>query len=34
MDELKNINMDSLKEGMKEGMRALDSVKAELDKNK
>ncbi len=26
MDELKNINMDSLKEGMKKGMEVLDSV--------
>jgi hypothetical protein len=34
MDELKNINMDSLKEGMKEGMKVLDSVNAELNKNK
>lgn len=26
MDELKNVDMDSLKEGMKKGMEALDSV--------
>ncbi len=32
MDELKNLNMDSLKEGMQEGMKVLDSVNKELKK--
>lgn len=27
MDELKNVNMDSLKDGMKKGMEVLDSLK-------
>lgn len=34
MDELKNMDMDSLKEGMKKGMEMLDSVKKEADKMK
>jgi len=32
MDEIKDINMDSLKQGMQEGMKALDSVSKELKK--
>ena len=32
IDELKKINMDSLKEGMQKGMQALDSVSKELKK--
>lgn len=32
MDELKDLNVDSLKDGMKKGMEALDSVNKELKK--
>ena len=32
LDEIKNLNMDSLKEGMQEGMKALDSVSNEMKK--
>ena len=32
MDELKDLNMDSLKQGMEEGMKALDSATNELKK--
>lgn len=34
MDELKNMDMDSLKDGMKKGMEMLDSVKKEAEKAK
>jgi Domain of unknown function (DUF4878) len=34
MDKLKDINMDSLKEGMNKGIEALDSAKKELEKLK
>ena len=34
LDELKNLNMDSLKEGMQEGMKVIDSLKSEADKLK
>ena len=34
LEELKNLNMDSLKDGMKEGMKALDSIKTEAEKLK
>lgn len=32
MEELKNMNMDSLKEGMQEGMKMLDSMTKEMKK--
>ena len=34
MDQLKNINMDSLKEGMKKGMEVLDSVNKAMKEKK
>lgn len=34
MEQLKNMDMDSLKEGMKKGMEMLDSVKKEAEKMK
>lgn len=34
MDKLKDMNMDSIKDKMKEGMEKLDSAKKELDKVK
>lgn len=34
LDEFKKMNMDSLKDAMKQGMGAMDSLKKALDKNK
>ncbi len=34
MDKLKDIDMDSLKEKMNEGLNAIDSAKKEMEKNK
>ncbi|MEO6489360.1 MAG: hypothetical protein ABIO04_05405 [Ferruginibacter sp.] len=34
MDKLKDINLDSLKEGMGRGMDVIDSVNKEIEKNK